>query len=108
MFCTHCGAEIINSQAEICVKCGCRIAPQKFCTPSVVDDTMSIVIKVFMLIGCISLGWLLVPLAWCIPMTVSVFKSLSNNKPISTGMKVCVLLFVNIVAGICLLCDDNK
>lgn len=49
----------------------------------------------------------LIPLAWCIPMTVSVFKSSKENKPISTGFKVCVLIFVNLVAGILLLCRSE-
>ena len=71
------------------------------------DDTMATVIKIFMIIGCVSIGWMLIPLAWCIPMTVSVFRSLDSGVPISTGMKVCTLLFVNLVAGICMLCADD-
>lgn len=73
------------------------------------DDTMVTVIKVFLILGCIAEGWLLIPLAWCIPMTVKIFNCLKTGTPISTGMKVCTLLFVSLVAGICLLCmDDNK
>jgi hypothetical protein len=34
MFCTHCGA-IIRKEAEICPKCGCRVAP----VPSSVKNT---------------------------------------------------------------------
>lgn len=46
----------------------------------------------------------LIPLAWCIPLTVIVFKRTKVGAPISTAMKVCILIFVNIIAGILLLC----
>ena len=90
MFCTHCGAEI-NDDAFVCVKCGCRVDQKLPAAQANAqrDDTMVTVIKVFLILGCIAEGWLLIPLAWCIPMTVKIFNSL--------------------VAGICLLCmDDNK
>lgn len=45
-----------------------------------------------------------IPLAWCIPMTVSLFKSSKENRPVSIGFKICVLIFVSLVAGILLLC----
>lgn len=47
-------------------------------------------------------------LAWCIPMTVSVWRRTKNNDPIGMGLKVCTLLFVDLVPGILLLCmtDD--
>lgn len=54
---------------------------------------------------------LLLPLTWCIPMTVIVQKRLKTQKPISVGFKVCTLIFVNIVSGIVLLCrkeNDNS
>ncbi len=49
----------------------------------------------------------LIPLAWCIPMTISLSKKVKNREPISTAFKVCTLLFVNIISGICLLCAKN-
>ena len=61
-------------------------------------------IKVFLIIGCIVGGFALIPLAWCIPMTVSVFRTYNKGCDVSTGMKVCTLLFVNVVAGIIMLC----
>ncbi len=51
----------------------------------------------------------LIPLAWCIPMTVSVCRKLKNGEPISTALKVCTMLFVSLIAGIMLLCmGDNQ
>lgn len=109
MFCAHCGAEI-HDDAAICIKCGRateRSAPVAR-SSNETNEAMQIVIKVFMILGCVSCGWLLFPLAWCIPMTVSVFHSFRDKTPVSTGMKVCTLLFVNLIAGICLLCMEDK
>lgn len=112
MFCTHCGAEI-NDGAAICTRCGTQVRGLVYNASTrsnnETTEAMQTVVKVFMLLGCIAYGWLLIPLAWCIPMTVSVFRSFKEGRPVSTGMKVCTLLFVNLVAGICLLCiDDSK
>ena len=106
-FCVHCGNEI-HEEAVVCVKCGRSVEPQK---PAAAknngDDTMAVVAKVFLVLGCISQGWLLLPLAWCLPITISVFHALRDKRPVGTGLKVCTLLFVNLIAGICLLCMDD-
>ena len=68
---------------------------------------MCTVIKVFLILSCVGLGWAIIPLAWCIPMTVSIFRKLNSGEPIGTGLKVCTLLFVNLVAGILLLCMED-
>ena len=110
-YCVHCGAEI-HEEAVICVKCGRSVECSK---PTVVapvssrgDDTMIIVVKVFLILGCISQGWLIIPLAWCLPITISIFKALREKRSISTGMKICALIFVNMIAGICLLCMNDE
>lgn len=107
-YCVHCGAEI-HEEAVICVKCGRKVETVQppVAAPNSADDTLATVIKVFLILGCISQGWLLIPLAWCIPITVSIFKSIRAKKPVSTGTKICALIFVNLVAGICLLCAND-
>ncbi len=50
----------------------------------------------------------LIPLAWGIPMVIVLSDKIKNEKPISTGFKICTLLFVNTVAGILLLCDKEQ
>ena len=106
-YCQHCGAELYDD-AVVCVKCGRSVASP---TPRVKpeDDTMSTVAKVFLILGCISQGWLLLPLAWCLPITISIFYRLRDKRPIGTGLKICSLLFVSLIGGICLLCmhDDQ-
>ena len=108
-YCVYCGAEQ-HDEAVVCIKCGRAVQQDKIAIrPVETDDTMSTVVKVFLIIGCISQGWLIIPLAWCIPITVSVFNSIRDRRPVSTGTAICTLLFVNLIAGICLLCmEDNQ
>ena len=110
MFCKNCGAEI-DDNAVVCVNCGCSTTPETPAQPVAAsngNDVLKTVIKVFMILGCISVGWAIIPLAWCIPLTVHVFKKLEADEPIDTVVKVCSLLFVNLVAGICLLCLKDQ
>lgn len=98
----------MSDDTAYCVKCGRKVetaSPSE--TQANNDDTINTIIKVFLIVGCVLQGWLILPLAWCIPITVSIFNSLRNKTPINTEMKVCALLFVNFVAGICLLCINN-
>lgn len=110
-YCTHCGAQL-DDAAVVCPGCGC--ATDEFAANSSAqatvakDNTLNTVIKVFMILGCLSYGWLLVPLAWTIPMTVSFFNKVRDGRKVGVGFKVCTLLFVNLIAGICLLCRDES
>lgn len=106
-YCSHCGAEI-EDEAVICIRCGCHTGVGGKIQVNPKDDTMQTIIKVFLIIGCVSIGWAIIPLAWCIPITVNILKKLKSGEPISTGLKICTLLFVNLVAGICLLCSDDS
>lgn len=105
-YCTNCGAQIAD-EAVICVHCGCATG-RTMPSAQTSDDTLQIIIKIFLIIGCVTLGWTLIPLAWCVPITVSIFNKMRNHEPIGTGLKICTLLFVNLVAGICLLCADDS
>jgi hypothetical protein len=51
----------------------------------------------------------LIPLFWDIPMVIYVYKAMKDSSiRLSTAFKVCYLLFVNLIGGICLLCiRDN-
>lgn len=74
-------------------------------------DTLVTVTKIFLIIGCVlnAVSFWLIPLIWCVPMTLSIFKSFKTGRPIGMAMKICTLLFVNLIAGICLLCmKDNR
>lgn len=62
--------------------------------------------KILMLIATIIGGFAILPLAWCVPMTIAYFKKVKEGKKIGTGFKICTLIFVNIFAGVYMLCDD--
>ena len=109
-FCVHCGAEV-NPQAVVCIHCGCSLPNiKKTYNNNGNSDTKEIfntLIKVFMIIGIITSAFALIPLIWCIPMYKKVNGYLEGGEPLSVGYKVCVLLFVNFVAGILLLIEDS-
>lgn len=103
-FCQKCGQEIVE-EAVICPHCGCAVSGVK----SGGDDGLAVASKIFLILGCIGQGWLLLPLAWCLPITISICNKMKNGEPVGVGLKVCALLFVNTLAGILLLCrSDDK
>jgi len=54
----------------------------------------------------IVLWFCLIPLAWMIPMTVHYFKKTRAGEPTTLTFKICTLLFVNLLAGIFMLCFE--
>ena len=63
--------------------------------------------KVFMIIGTVASVLYLFPLIWTIPMTVSYCNKINSGEKVSIGFKICALIFVNTIAGILMLCDNN-
>jgi len=104
-FCEHCGAPVMGREAQraevLVYEAPFRDAPPRR------DDGMVTVVKVFLILGCVGFGCLLIPLAWCIPITVSIFRKLNDGEPIGAGLKVAALLLVNLIAGILLLCMED-
>ncbi|MBR6050061.1 MAG: zinc-ribbon domain-containing protein [Clostridia bacterium] len=108
-YCTHCGNQL-DDAAVICPKCGCAVDGQK--TAEVANGEkkftgLQLAAFILMIISTVSIGWMLIPLAWCIPMTISYYNSIKNGRPVSLGLKVCTLLFVNLISGILMLCDNE-
>ena len=64
-YCSKCGNELLDD-AVICPKCGCAVEGMR--NPEAVDNRSGLqtAAKIFMIIGCIAIGWCLIPLAWCI------------------------------------------
>ena len=113
-YCSKCGTQLVD-EAVVCTGCGCAVGSVPSVAPATVavaEETKSsgltTAAKVFMVLGTVIMGFYLLPLAWCIPMTVSYFKKVKNNQPISTGFKVCSLLFVSVLGGIFMLCDKDN
>lgn len=105
-YCSHCGKEL-EDDAIICVNCGCK-APSSEEKKEKVSNGLRVAAKILMIISTVACGFFIIPLAWCIPMTISCSNKIKNNEPISLGFKICTLLFVNTIAGILLLIDDFK
>lgn len=118
-YCTRCGTQLVD-EAVVCVNCGCAVDPLPVFVrnpspmsapapvPASKPSELSTAAKVFMVIGTVIMGFYLIPLAWCIPMTVSYFNKVKYNRPISTGFKVCCLLFVSLIGGVLMLCDKER
>lgn len=108
-FCSKCGKELFD-EAVICTGCGCAVegavGVQNKAQKSDASG-LKLATKILMIIGAVASGWMLIPLAWTIPMTVSYCKKIKNNEPVTTGFKVCSLLFVSLVGGILMLCDNE-
>lgn len=95
-------------EAVICPGCGCAIAEAPVTISTSKSSGLTTAAKVFMILGTVIMGIYIIPLAWCIPMTVSYFKKVKNGQPVSTGFKVCSLLFVSMLGGIFMLCDKDN
>lgn len=108
-FCSKCGKEIMD-EAVICPGCGCAVAQERNEEKKDLkrgDDGLAVASKIFLILGCISQGWMLLPLAWCLPITISACGKMKRGEPVGTGLKVCSLLFVSLVGGILLLCRSD-
>ena len=106
MFCNNCGKEIIED-STFCPNCGNKIGEVKKEKSSSTRDTLLLVAKIFMIIATATSAIFIIPLAWMLPMTLSLHRKMENKEPISVTFKVCTLLFVSLVAGILLLCTDD-
>ena len=93
-------------EAVICPGCGCGVTAKQEGNGG--NDGLAVASKIFLILGCIAQGWLLIPLAWCLPITISVCNKMKANQPVGTGLKVCSLLFVNLIGGILLLCRSDE
>ena len=49
----------------------------------------------------------LIPLCWRLPMSKKILKAMKNGTTLTTGFKICTLIFVNVILGIVLLCQKD-
>lgn len=113
-FCIRCGAGI-EETTMFCPNCGnpCGAAVQQplyqqAYAPEVRPSGLAVAAKVLMIISTVVMGLYIIPLAWCLPMTISYNKKIKAGIPVSVGFKICTLLFVNTIAGILMLCDNGR
>ena len=114
-FCSKCGAQL-DDEAVFCPTCGAKTdepaqtfqpAPASAPAKSSNTATIRLIAKIFMLLGCISLGAALIPLCWAIPMTVHYWNAVKYNRPVGIAFKICSLIFVSTVAGILMLIENE-
>ena len=107
-YCSHCGSQV-HDEAVVCVKCGCSLETkmQPVVKTNDTKDTLQLVVKIFLIISCVGQGFAIFPLAWCLPITIMIFNRFRDHRPIGTGLKICTLLFVNLISGVCLLCMNE-
>lgn len=67
------------------------------------DQTLRLIAFILNVISCVAFCWLVVPLAWLIPMTVHTWGIYKGNKANTVAFGVCTLLFANLIGGILLL-----
>lgn len=109
-YCIRCGNEISDNDV-ICSKCGCDVDYNKNINSQEKKGNQINALKkvalAFMICSIVGSAFAIIPLAWIIPMTISYNNKIKNGENVSTGFKVCTLLFVNLIAGILMLCDQD-
>jgi hypothetical protein len=84
-----------------------------YAQPTVVVDnsknqTLALVVFVFCVISLISCCWLIIPLAWMIPLTIMCWGVYKGTRPNTVALGVVTLIFISLVAGILLLIADKE
>ena len=114
-FCSKCGKEL-HDDAVVCVGCGCPVSSGSQQNQQVQQygsfgqkkekeyGGLATAAKVFAILGCIGMGWMLIPLAWCLPITISFCNKVKKGEEVGVGLKICMLLFVSFLGGILALC----
>lgn len=82
--------------------------PQQSYAPAPQVSGLATAAKILMIISTVVMGLYIVPMAWCLPMTISYCKKLKTGQPVGIGFKICTLLFVNTISGILMLCDNKN
>lgn len=71
------------------------------------DRTMRMIAFIFNLLSLIASCWLIIPLAWTIPMTLRSWGIYKGTKPNTVAFAVCDLLFLSVVGGVLLLISQK-
>lgn len=72
------------------------------------DKTLRLIAFIFSIVTTVCAGWLVIPLAWMIPMTIMSWRIYKGERPNTVAFGVCMLIFVDIVSGILLLCSTKE
>ena len=127
-YCHHCGKEVGRGN-KFCPHCGVLLQEDEYGDrPGEYDDVdvtekepkkkkqiinestkreLDTLIKIFMLIPTILLGFAIIPLIWMVPMTMAAWKKADNKEPYGLVLSVCSIIFMGIpVAGVMMIIRD--
>ena len=71
------------------------------------DRNLRLVALIFCILSLVGSCWLIIPLAWMIPMSVISWGIYKGTKANTVAFGVCTLIFCSLVAGILLLCSNK-
>ena len=71
------------------------------------DRNLRFVAFIFCILSLVGSCWLIIPLAWMIPMSVISWGIYKGTKANTVAFDVCTLIFCSLVAGILLLCSNK-
>lgn len=71
------------------------------------DEALRLANFVLCVITCVIGAFAIIPLAWCIPMTVHSWGIYKGKQPNTVCFGVCTLIFVNLIGGILLLISNK-
>jgi len=83
------------------------VAPAALYPMTDTDRTLRLVAFIFVILSLVGSCWLIIPLAWMIPMAVISWGIYKGTKANSVAFVVCTLIFCSLVAGILLLCSNK-
>ncbi|KAB8287913.1 DUF2510 domain-containing protein [Bifidobacterium avesanii] len=72
------------------------------------DRNLRLAAFVLNLLSTIGTGWLIIPLAWMVPMTVHSWRLYKGERANTTAFAVCDLIFCSVIAGVLLLISQKE
>ena len=110
-YCPSCGKEL-NDTDRFCPSCGhdtgLAPAPSMSHHSSYSSQTYTLIGFIFLLIGTVTLGLFIIPLCWCIPFTVHVYRKYKRNEKPGLAIAIASLLLVSLIGGIFLIIASSE
>lgn len=82
-------------------------APTQLYPMTDTDRNLRLVAFIFCILSLVGSCWLIIPLAWMIPISVISWGIYKGTKANTVAFDVCTLIFCSLVAGILLLCSNK-
>ena len=108
IFCSHCGSALMGKKRgeNQDVNCSSKKETTMRCVRPISGNRA--VAKRMMILVTVLAAFCIIPLLWCLPMTIYYCQKIKERKPVGVGFKICVLLFITRLGGILMLCDREE